>query len=86
MKKYLLAASLLIAATPAFAACSEQQLSDKATLVASKLEALTAKNPKAAEEVSTRMMTAQSDPKALTDMNAMCKSYDDTLLDISKVK
>ena len=86
MKKYLLAVSLVMAATPVFAACSEQQLTEKATLVATKLEALSAKNPTAAQEVTMKMMTAQSDPKAAMDMNAMCKSYDDLLIDMAKVK
>ncbi len=86
MKKYLLAVSLVMSATSAFAACSDQQLTEKATLVASKLEALSAKNPTAAQDVTMKMMTARSDPKAATDMDAMCKSYDDLLADIAKVK
>lgn len=86
MKQYLLATVFVMASASAFAACNEQQLSEKAMAVASKLEALTTKNPKAAEEISTRMMTAQSDPKALTDVSAMCKSYDDTLADLAKAK
>jgi hypothetical protein len=86
MKKYLLALSVCMASTPAFAACSDSQLSDRAMAVATKLEALQAKNPKAAEEISTRMMTAQSDPKTMVDTASMCKSYDDTLADLAKVK
>jgi hypothetical protein len=86
MNKYLLALSLVLVSAPAFAACSDQQMADKAMAVATKLEALQKSNPKAAEAVATKMMTAQSDPKAMADMAVMCKSYDDTLADIAKAK
>lgn len=86
MKKYLLAISLVVAATPAFAACNEQQLSEKAMLVATKLEAITAKDAKKGEELMTKMVSIQSDPKAAASVDAMCKSYDDVLAEIAKVK
>ncbi|MDB5616991.1 hypothetical protein [Tardiphaga sp.] len=86
MKTYLLAVSLVLAAAPAFAACTEQQVSDKAMQVSAKLETLTAKDPKKAEEVMMKMVAAQSDPKATASVDAMCKSYDDLLAEIAKIK
>jgi hypothetical protein len=86
MKKELLASSVCMASAPALAACSDSQLSDKAMAVATKLEALQTKNPKAAEEISTRMVIAQCDPKTMGDTASMCESCDDTLADPAKVK
>ena len=55
-------------------------------LVTTKLEAIMAKDAKAGEALMTKMISIQSDPKALASIDAMCKSYDDVLAEIAKVK
>ncbi len=79
MKTYILALSVMMAATPAFA-CTTEELQSKAMEVSSRMQELAASNPQKATEIGQKLATAQSQGAA--DLEGTCKLYDELLEDM----
>ncbi|MBB6012155.1 hypothetical protein HNR59_001500 [Aquamicrobium lusatiense] len=79
MKTYILALSIMMAATPAFA-CTAEEVQSKAMEVSTKMQELAATNPEKAMEIGQKLATAQS--QATTDLDGACKLYDGILEDL----
>lgn len=79
MKTYILALSVMMAATPAFA-CTTEELQSKAMEVSTRMQALAASNPQKATEIGQKLATAQS--QGATDLEGACKLYDELLEDM----
>lgn len=79
MKTYLLALSVMMAATPAFA-CTAEEAQAKAMELSTKMQELAASNPQKAMEIGQKLSSAQS--QATTDLEGACKLYDELLEDM----
>lgn len=80
MKAYLVAAALIVAATPSFA-CTDEEATAKATEVSQKMQQLAAKEPQKVATVAQKMSAAQT--QATTDLDGARKVYDDMLAELN---
>ncbi|MGS1095689.1 hypothetical protein ACVCNR_14015 [Aquamicrobium terrae] len=80
MKTYLLALSIMMAATPAFA-CTAEEAQSKAMELSTKMQALAATDPQKAMDVGQKLSAAQS--QAPTDLAGACKTYDELLEELN---
>jgi len=79
MKTYLLAFTLVLAATPSFA-CTAEEAQAKAMEAATKMEHLIATDPQKAAEVAKKLSDVQT--QAATDLAGACKMYDEMLAEL----
>lgn len=87
--KTLVAASfsaLLIsaAASSAASACTQEELTKKATDLTAAIQEVLTKDPSRAQEVMTKSQEMQTKYQGTTDMNEACKAYDELLETIKK--
>lgn len=83
MKKTLLAVTLLMLTAAPSLACTAEEAQAKANDVTVKLQELATKNPQKAMEVSQKIQETQSSLANTTDLETVCKAYDE-MLDMMK--
>lgn len=84
MKTLLIAFSLSLAASSAALACTAEELQAKATEVSTKMQALAAKDPQKASEISSKLASVQT--TQVTDMEGACKVYEELSAELEKAE
>ncbi|MBR1222406.1 hypothetical protein JQ557_30705 [Bradyrhizobium sp. U87765 SZCCT0131] len=79
MKTFLIAATcgLLISSSSAFAACTQADLTKKATDLQAAMTAYLQKNPAKANEVMTRTQAISAKYQSAANAEEACKAYDE---------
>ncbi|MBN9058872.1 MULTISPECIES: hypothetical protein [Kaistia] len=75
MRRTILALSLLLAATPAFA-CTEAELQEKSISLAELVKAITTKDPSKAQDWRRRQVEVDRVAERTTDFDEICAAYD----------
>ncbi|MBN9019344.1 MAG: hypothetical protein J0H11_18175 [Rhizobiales bacterium] len=76
MRRTLLALSLLLAATPAAFACSEDELQAKSIQLSDLVKAIVAKDPNQADAWRQRQIEVDRTAERTSDLDEICAAYD----------
>jgi hypothetical protein len=85
MRRTILALSLLLAATPAFA-CTEDELQAKSIQLADLVKAITAKDPGKAQAWRAKQVDVDRVAERTTDFNEICAAYDKAIAEAEAEK
>lgn len=81
MRRTVLTLCLLLAATPAAIACSEDELQAKSIALADLVKAVVAKDPAKADAWRQRQIEVDQTAEQTTDMDTICAAYDKAIAD-----
>lgn len=76
MKAYLLAAAILLIATPSFA-CTAEEAQAKGEELSQKMQELAMKDPQKLNEIAQKM--AETQTKSGADLASLCNGFDEIL-------
>ncbi|ODT06870.1 MAG: hypothetical protein ABS35_45360 [Kaistia sp. SCN 65-12] len=85
MRRTILAFSLLLAATPAFA-CTEEELQAKSIQLADLVKGITTKDPAQAETWRRKQIDVDRVAERTTDFNEICAAYDKAIAEAETQK
>ncbi len=85
MRRTILALSLLLTATPAFA-CTEEELQAKSIQLAELVKGITTKDPSKAQAWRQKQIDTDRVAERTTDFNEICAAYDKTIAEAQAEK
>lgn len=83
MKKITLALAFAFVSSTAALACTPEDLQAKATELTNQIQTLVVQDPQKAADVGEKMAAMQAEMQKATDMDGVCKLYDDLLAEIA---